>query len=218
MNIILIISDTFRRDYLGCYGNKWISTPNLDRFAKKSVIFDRAYAASFPTVPNRMDIVTGRFTFTYRQWEPLPRDEVTLAEILSEAGYTTMLIADTPHILEDGYNFDRGFTGWEWIRGQETDRYMTDPVEVKLPCASHKLRNPEIVKRHLRNISHRQSEEDCFVAQTMLKAAKWLERNYRQEKFFLWVDTFDPHEPWDAPKWYVVDGDATSKNRGSGVI
>ena len=37
----------------------------------------------------------------------------------------------------------------------------------------------------------------------MLKAAKWLERNYRREKFFLWVDTFDPHEPWDAPKWYV---------------
>jgi len=203
VNIIFIISDTFRWDYLGCYGNKWISTPNLDRLARRSAVFDRAYAASFPTVPHRMDLVTGRFTFTYRQWEPLPKDEVTMAEMLGEAGYTTMLIADTPHILEDGYNFDRGFSGWEWIRGQETDRYMTDPVEVKLPCASHKLRTPEIVKRHLRNISRRQSEEDCFVAQTMLRAVKWLERNYRQEKFFLWVDTFDPHEPWDAPKWYV---------------
>ncbi|UCG94662.1 MAG: sulfatase [Candidatus Aerophobus sp.] len=203
MNIILIISDTFRWDYLGCYGNNWISTPNLDRFARRSVIFDKAYAASFPTVPHRMDLVTGRFTFTYRQWEPLPKDEVALAEILGENGYTTMLITDTPHILEDGYNFDRGFTGWEWIRGQETDRYMTDPVEVKLPCAPHKLRTPEIVKRHLRNISQRRGEEDCFVAQTMLTAAKWLQRNYENEKFFLWVDTFDPHEPWDAPKWYV---------------
>jgi len=203
MNIIFIISDTFRWDHLGCYGNKWISTPNLDRFAKRSIIFDKAYAASFPTVPNRMDLVTGRFTFTYRQWEPLPKDEVTLAEILGENGYTTMLIADTPHILEDGYNFDRGFTGWEWIRGQETDRYITDPVDIELPCAPHKLRNPEVVKRHLRNVSHRQGEEDCFVAKTMLKAIKWLECNYRQEKFFLWIDTFDPHEPWDAPKWYV---------------
>ena len=203
MNIIFIISDTFRWDYLACYGNKWISTPNLDRFAKRSVIFDKVYTASFPTVPHRMDLVTGRFTFTYRQWEPLPKDEVTLAEILGEAGYTTMFIADTPHILEDGYNFDRGFTGWEWIRGQETDRYMTDPIEVKLPCALHKLRSPEIVRRHLRNISQRKGEEDCFVAQTMSKAAEWLERNYKNENFFLWVDTFDPHEPWDAPKWYV---------------
>lgn len=207
MNIILIISDTFRWDYLGCYGNNWISTPNLDRFARRSVIFDKAYAASFPTVPHRMDLVTGRFTFTYRQWEPLPKDEVALAEILGENGYTTMLITDTPHILEDGYNFDRGFTGWEWIRGQETDRYMTDPVEVKLPCAPHKLRTPEIAKRHLRNISQRRGEEDCFVAQTMLTAAKWLQRNYKNEKFFLWIDTFDPHEPWDAPKSYVEEYD-----------
>lgn len=203
MNIILIIADTFRWDYLGCYGNKWISTPNLDKFAKRSVIFDKAYAASFPTVPHRLDLVTGRFTFTYRQWEPLPKDEITLAEMLGEAGYTTMLIADTPHILEDGYNFDREFTGWEWVRGQETDRYITDPIEIEFPCASHKLRTLEIVKRHLRNISHRKGEEDCFVAQTMLKAAKWLENNYKNEKFFLWVDTFDPHEPWDAPQQYV---------------
>jgi len=203
MNIILIVSDTFRRDHLGCYGNKWISTPNLDKFAKESIIFDQAYAASFPTVPNRMDIMTGRFSFVQYEWQPLPRDEVVLSEILGEAGYVTMLIADTPHILEDGYNFDRGFTGWKWIRGQEAERYMTDPIEVKLPCAPHKLRNPEGVKKYLRNVSLRQSEADYFVARTMIEAAKWLERNYKQEKFFLYVDTFDPHEPWDPPRWYV---------------
>ncbi len=80
---------------------------------------------------------------------------------------------------------------------------MTDPIEVKLPCAPHKLRNPEAVKKYLRIVSLRQSESDYFVAQTMSEAAKWLERNYRQEKFFLYVDTFDPHEPWDPPRWYV---------------
>ncbi|MCD6166571.1 sulfatase-like hydrolase/transferase, partial [bacterium] len=40
MNIILIVSDTFRRDHLGCYGNTWISTPNLDKLARDSVVFD----------------------------------------------------------------------------------------------------------------------------------------------------------------------------------
>jgi len=203
MNVILIVSDTLRRDYLGCYGNKWISTPNLDKLAAKSIIFDKAYAASFPTVPNRMDLMTGRFSFIHHEWQPLPKNEVVLSEVLGNAGYVNMLIADTPHILEDGYNFDRGFNGWKWIRGQEAERHLTNPIEVKLPCAPHKLRNPEGVKKYLRNVSLRQSESDYFVAQTMSEAAKWLERNYKQEKFFLYVDTFDPHEPWDPPQWYV---------------
>ncbi len=203
MNIILIVADTFRKDHLGCYGNRWISTPNLDRLAGESAVFDQAYAASFPTVPNRMDLMTGRFSFVHYEWQPLPENETVLAEVLGQAGYTTMFIADTPHTLEDGYNFDRGFSGWKWIRGQEAERYMTDPIEVELPCAPHKLRNPEAVKKYLRNVSLRQSESDYFVAQTMTEAAKWLERNYKQEKFFLYVDTFDPHEPWDPPQWYV---------------
>jgi len=203
MNIILIVSDTFRQDYLGCYGNNWIKTPNLDKFARKSAIFGNAYAASFPTVPHRMDLATGRFTFPYREWEPLPKDEVVISEMLGKHGYTTMLICDTPHTLEDGYNFDRGFTGWEWVRGQETDRFYTDPRKVELPCPRDKLRHLEVLQRHLRSVAHREGERDCFVAQTMSKASQWLERNYKQERFFLWVDTFDPHEPWDAPSYYV---------------
>ena len=67
MNFIVIVSDTFRRDHLGCYGNEWISTPNLDRFAEKSIVFDHAHAASCPTVPNRHDLFTGRYTFTYSE-------------------------------------------------------------------------------------------------------------------------------------------------------
>lgn len=48
MNIILIVSDTLRRDHLSCYGNKWISTPYVEKFSKDSFIFDNAYTASFP--------------------------------------------------------------------------------------------------------------------------------------------------------------------------
>ena len=65
MNIILIISDTLRRGHLGCYGNTWIRTPNLDRFAKESVVFDQAYEASFPTRPTRAGHFTGKLTLTH---------------------------------------------------------------------------------------------------------------------------------------------------------
>ena len=205
MNFIVIVSDTFRRDHLGCYGNAWISTPHLDRFAEHAIVFDRAYAGSFPTVPNRRNLFTGRYTFTYSQWAPLPEDEVVLAEELGKAGYTSMMILDTPHITENGYYFDRGFSGWEWIRGQESDRWRTAPAYPDMPCDREKLRSPDRIARlHQRNIHWRRYEEDTFVARTMHEACRWLERNYeQQEKFFLYVDTFDPHEPWDAPKWYV---------------
>jgi len=204
MNVILIISDTFRRDHLGVYGNDRIHTPYLDRFAKEAVVFDRAYCASFPTVPHRADIMTGRFTFTYFYWSPLPAEETVVAQVLSDAGITTQMIADTPHILRAGYNFQRGFKGFYWIRGQENDPYRTAPREVKLPCDPTKLRSPErTVKQYLRNVHHRRCEKDYFCAQTMSTAAEWLEENYASGPFFLYVDTFDPHEPWDPPKWYV---------------
>ena len=205
MNLILIVCDTLRRDFLGCYGNDWISTPHIDRFAAQSVVFDRAYAGSFPTVPNRHDLFTGRYTFIDSQWQPLGRDEVVLAAELGKVGVTSMMVIDEPHIVENGYYYDRGFTGWEWIRGQESDRWQTSPAHPPMPCDPAKLRSPQtLVTTHQRNTFGRRSEEDTFVARTMAASCRWLERNWREhDRFFLYVDTFDPHEPWDAPQWYV---------------
>ena len=139
MNFVLIVSDTLRWDHVGASGNTWIHTPNLDRLASESLVFDRAYSASFPTVPHRHDVVTGRFTATYMAWAPLPPAETVLAQVLSEAGYTTMMVCDCPHILENGYNYQRGFQGFEWIRGQESDHWKT--AEADLPaCDLQRLR------------------------------------------------------------------------------
>ena len=204
MNVVLIVSDTFRRDHLGCYGNSWMKTPNIDRLADSSIVFDNAYCGSFPTVPHRADLMTGRFVFTYFDWSPLPENELVLSQILGEAGYVTMMVADTPHILRDGYRFDRGFSAWRWVRGQENDRYATAPRDVRVPCSPHKLRSPDgTMKQYLRNVSERRGEADHFVAKTMTEASRWLERNQDQERFLLYVDTFDPHEPWDPPQEYV---------------
>jgi arylsulfatase A-like enzyme len=204
MNFIIIISDTFRRDYLGCYGNGWIRTPDLDRLAAESVVFDHARAASFPTVPNRRDVLTGRFTFSYCDWAPLPPEELVLPQVMGEAGYRTMMILDTPHIVAHGYNFTRGFHGWDWVRGQEHDEWRTSPRDPALPCAPEKLRAPfTTVKQYLRNVSDRRREVDYFAPQTMARAMRWLEENLDCQPFLLYVDTFDPHEPWDPPRWYV---------------
>jgi len=208
VNIIAIMTDTFRHDHLGFTGKcpLWKAhTPKLDAFSEKCLVLDKAYQASFPTIPTRTDMMTGRFTFPVRGWTPLPPDEVVLAMHMTEADYVSMLICDTPHLVRDGHQFDRGFTAWDWLRGQEGDRAITDDIPVPLQCAPEKVRGPErMQKNHYRwRAAHWQTERDTFVARTMQRASDWLERNYTHENFFLYIDTFDPHEPWDPPQHYI---------------
>ena len=181
-NVVVIVSDTFRRDHLGVYGNEWIRTPALDRFGAESVVFDHHVISSFPTMPARADLLTGRFAYTFMGWEPLPAGIKTLPGSLSAAGWLTMGVVDTPFFIRDGYGYDRGFDDFIWVRGQGDD---TRPAE----------------RSDARQTWVR--EADRLVARTMTAAEGWLERHYR-EPFFLYVDTWDPHEPWDAPDFYAA--------------
>ena len=108
-NVIVLMNDTFRRDHMGAYGSEWIHTPNFDRLAEESAVFDRAYIASYPTIPNRWDLATGRYGFPTRGWEPLAPDDVTLAQILTAAGYTTQLLYDPPQLGYHTDDYTRGF-------------------------------------------------------------------------------------------------------------
>ncbi len=180
MNIIIVVTDTLRRDHLPCYADTDVVTPNLNRFAESALIFEDCYAASFPTVPARADLMTGRYTFTYLPWAPLPQDEVTLAEMISAAGYNTAAIADTPFLARRGYGQERGFHEFVYVRGQ---LHGTE-------------RDYRYRQRHVSEV------EGYCAPKTFAEAAAWLERHHEQP-FFLYIDTWDPHEPWDAPAWYV---------------
>src|SRR5579862_946938 len=138
LNLILLVSDTFRADNLAAYGSQWVETPNLNRFAEQAVIFEDAYPEGMPTIPIRRTLYTGRRivpTYYYPQAEPvqlpgwhhLYNEDVTLSEVLTEAGYATALIADLPHLQRPGRNFHRGYRYFEWVRGQEVDYYALAP-------------------------------------------------------------------------------------------
>ena len=109
MNIIWVIADTLRWDHIGVYGNNYIRTPSMDSFASKSVRFDRHYIAGFPTMPARADYLTGRYTMSFMQWEPLPKELLTLPEYLGNEGINTSAVVDTPFYMRRGMNYDRGF-------------------------------------------------------------------------------------------------------------
>lgn len=143
-------------------------------------------------------------------WAPIDREDTTLAEYLVDKGYRTALVTDVFHYYYPGMNFHRGFQSWEWIRGQEWDCWKTglltgepDRVERYFPDGVD-TNDPKVweIERNMLNTAWRQSEEDFFAPQVFRAATRWLEQNYRCGGFFLLVDCFDPHEPWDPPQYY----------------
>jgi len=201
MNVILIISDTVRHDYCGCYGNTWVKTPNIDALAKESALMENFFSASFPTGPMRKDVHSGRFTFAYTNWQqPRVQGEIVLSETLGEAGYKTAFIGDTGNSRQ----FDAKFDHEDVIPGQAANIEKI-PAEVELPADPRKLRIPMNRMQHIvRNALGWDGEEDRRSARTMRAAHRWLEEQQGNETpFFLFVDTFDPHEPWDQPRYYT---------------
>jgi len=127
MNVIMLINDTWRWDYLGCYGNDWIKTPNLDQFASEATLFEYCYSEGLPTVPTRTTFFTGRFTFPFRGWQRLEPTDVLLAEILWNKGFNTAMVTDVYHLHKPSMAFERGFDFTKHIRGHEGDPYIIDP-------------------------------------------------------------------------------------------
>jgi arylsulfatase A-like enzyme len=203
-NVILIVVDSLRRDALGCMGGRWVRTPSIDAFAQSAVTCTNGFLCSFPTVLARHDILTGTYTSTYKWWSALDRDKLALQNVLHSAGLYSALVADTPFPYAPKFDYQRDFDYAQRIRGQESDEYVTAPVDVEFPCDPRKLRDPDhFFAQYLRNIAGRKIEEDYFCAKAARAAIEWLEKSYQRQPFFFLLDTFDPHEPWDPPQRYV---------------
>ena len=216
MNAIVVILDSLRRDHVGAYGSVTTKTPNLDALAKESFRFTRPYPDAIPTVPARRAIHTGMRTFPFQEWQaqhqgsanygwsPLPEDQTTLSETLKYAGYTTGFVTDTWHMFS--MNFGRGFDYYDRIRGQEDDPYK-DPATVPENWMRENFmvsRSAEKARQYLANVQGRKTEEDYFAPRVFSGGMDMLETlSRRSQPFFLLVDSYDPHEPWDPPKKYV---------------
>lgn len=97
-NVLYIMCDQLRRDYLSCYGHPHLHTPNIDRLAAAGVRFSRAYTQGTICGPSRMSAYTGRYVSSHQvAWNavPLPLDELTLGDYLRPAGIRTALVGKT---------------------------------------------------------------------------------------------------------------------------
>ena len=112
-------------------------------------------------------------------------------------------------MMKPGKNFHRGFHSWEWIRGQEADPFIptSKPNQNVSKYIGSKVDiNPgkhRLMSQYLNNRSWWKDESDHFAGQVMQSAASWITRYGSKKPWMLWVESFDPHEPWDAPKEFL---------------
>lgn len=181
-NVVLMTLDTTRRDRLGCYGYSRPTSPNLDALAARSVVFERAVAASSWTLPSHASIFTGKFPSSHgadydpegplrltqaiegpEEWAEyrasgLSPGETTLALLLREQGYQTAAVVGGPW-MKRVFGLDRGFEAYD--------------------------------EEGIGDVNGR------LASEVTTAALEFLERT--ESPFFLFLNYFDPHGPYEAP-------------------
>ena len=197
-NVVVVLLDSLNRHLLGSYGSDEFTTPNLDAFAARSVRFTEHHTGSLPCMPARHDILCGALDFLWRPWGSVEIWEDAITRPLRSSGVTTQLISDHPHLFESGgENYHADFAAWDYERGHENDPWKTvpDPSWVGAPSTRGMPMNYDNSRGWFRG------EHDFPGPRTMAAATRWIDDNAgHHDRFMLFVDEFDPHEPFDTPE------------------
>ncbi|MBN1586139.1 MAG: sulfatase-like hydrolase/transferase [Candidatus Omnitrophica bacterium] len=116
-HVILISLDALRADHLSCYGYERKTSPHIDHLAEDSLLFKRAHATSYYTLPSHASLFTGLELNSHgvSTASPLAGTIPTLSETLRSRGFRTgAYVADIPW-FSPGYGLDRGFDTFEQI-------------------------------------------------------------------------------------------------------
>lgn len=216
-NVIIIVLDTLRNDHVGCMGYSRNTTPSIDAFAAASTHYRRAKSVSSWTLSAHGSLFTGLWPRTHGArfadetlFEnagtdvtaiayPLRRDTTTLAELMGRQGYLTAAIISnyvwfTPH-----FGLDRGFHYYF-----SAPRYRQALVREhdKIPTSLLLDEMMRFFDRRTRaNYSHMQSY--YRASDITNKALDWM-RDNKNENFFLFLNYWDPHSPYNAPRPYCT--------------
>jgi N-sulfoglucosamine sulfohydrolase len=171
-NILLLLSDDHSYPYLSAYGSPNVKTPTLDALAGEGMKFHRFFTGAPQCVPSRATLMTGRSAVAARMTRfssPLPKDEVTLPELLrSKGGYFTGICGRNYHL--DGSARAGAAIGKIFQEHQLTT--FKDRVDF--------LNN-------------------CPDAEVAGKVGEFLSQKPKDKPFFLWANFSDPHHVWNPP-------------------
>ena len=185
-NILFILTDDLGYGELGCYGQKTIKTPRIDRLAKESIQFTHAYSGSPVCGPSRTSLLTGLHTghteIRGNTTTPLSTDRRTIGQMMKAAGYHTAVIGKwgMGHGGTTGSPSRHGFDeSFGYLDHKHAHTYFTD----------HLYRNEQRVELEKGSYSH-----DLFANE----ALRFI-RDNRARPFFLFLCFTIPHGPVAVP-------------------
>ena len=117
-NVILISIDTLRADHLGTYGYYRNTSPNIDKLALKSILFESAISQETWTIPSHISIFTSLYPLSHKVLglhDFLNTDVSTLPEILKSDGYATAAFTGRGLTIEPNIGLGRGFDVYKQI-------------------------------------------------------------------------------------------------------
>ncbi|NWG14835.1 MAG: sulfatase, partial [Acidobacteria bacterium] len=166
-NVILVSIDTLRADRLSCYGYQGNKTPNIDRWAREGIRFERAYTEYPLTLPAHATLFTGAYPLAHGVLEnvgfSLDSRLATLAEVFKRNGYSTGAFIGS-YVLSSRFGIARGF----------------DTYDEEFPVSAEDVVSATALERPAQEVATR------FL--------KWLEGR-RGGDFFAFVHFYDPHMP-----------------------
>jgi len=199
-NILFIAVDDLRPE-LGCYGTPVVQSPNIDRLAKKGMVFDRAFCQQAVCSPSRTSVLTGTRPDTTKVWDLTTHfrkaqpDIVALPQLFKNNGYFTKSM---------GKNYHHGL--------DDTDSWSVPSFYPKAPHgAGPRNTDPDATKVALSKKGRGpvvevmtgpdDSLHDGQLASKVIEALKEM-KGKPQQPFFLAVGFIKPHLPFNAPKKY----------------
>lgn len=210
-NVLWICTDQQRGDTLGCYGNPYIRTPNLDRLAESGVLFEQAYCQNPTCTPSRASFLTGRYPRTTRcrqNGQPFKRDEKLIGHIFKEQGYVCGLSGKlhlnpcAPTVckaMEE--RMDDGYSVFHWSHGGHdgwaTHEYFQWLREKGQQFAAHDVEGTRLVQYGMDEDTH----QTTWCTE---KAIRFIEANTEYGNPWMFsLNIYDPHHPFDPPKEYL---------------
>lgn len=191
-NVILILADDLGYGDLGCFGQKLIRTPNLDRLAAEGMRFTQAYAGATVCAPSRCCLMTGKHgghaairgnqEVKPEGQVPMPAGTITVAQLMKQAGYSTSLIGKWG-LGHPGSVSTPDKMGFDHFFGYNCQRMAHEHFPPSL------WRNQEIVRLDSRTYSH----------DLMTEEALQFVRQNQNRSFFLDLSYTLPHQKLEVP-------------------
>jgi len=194
MKVVMLMFDSLNRHFLPPYHpSTWAIAPNFQRLAERTLTFDHSYVCSMPCMPARRELHTGRSNFLHAPWSPLEPYDFSMPEALKKAGVYTHLTTDHYHYFEDlGANYATRYQSFDFVRGQEGDPWIGQVAEPEIPDhINGKGRRQDWVNRPFT-----QPDARHYQTRTLDLGLDFLERNHAEDRWFLQIECFDPHEPF----------------------